>query len=86
MKLIETCVAETTVRMRFADNADATKASEWIDFQLPTANLKRESDTRISTPALVPLGAIRVAALQHVRDVIDEEIRNAQGQLDRNRR
>jgi len=39
MTLIETVVTETTVRMRYADNADASKAMNWIDFQVPIDKL-----------------------------------------------
>ncbi|MFZ0733110.1 MAG: hypothetical protein WAM79_12350, partial [Candidatus Sulfotelmatobacter sp.] len=53
MKLIETTVLETTVRMRYADNADPAKAKEWFAFEVPLAPL-----TLPSAGGDHPLGAL----------------------------
>jgi hypothetical protein len=76
MKLLETTVLETTVRMRYADNADPTKAVAWLAFEVPIAPL-----TLPTTNGEMPLGdhhmrylaSIQQAALRYVRDVIGEE-------------
>jgi hypothetical protein len=44
LKHIETTVLETTVRMRYADNADPTKAREWFAFEVPISELKVPED------------------------------------------
>jgi hypothetical protein len=85
MKLIETTVTETVVRMRYADDDDSAKAKKWIDFQVPLAAL---SDPR--TPGH-PLGdtdsrflaSVRLAALCYARDVISEEIQQLSRLADR---
>ena len=72
MQLIETTVLTSSVRMRYADNADATKATEWIDFQVPLG-LLAEGEPKIDDPELNFLAEIRLAALRRVRDVIGAE-------------
>jgi hypothetical protein len=77
MKLIETTILETTVRMRFADNADPAKAIEWLEFQVPLAALKvPDSEVELPLEKLNAryLGSIRQAALQHARQIIAAEI------------
>jgi hypothetical protein len=74
MKLIETTVSDTTVRVRFADNADTAKATQWIDLQVPVADLKHGSRTPLPNPETLVLGASQVAVLRFVRDLADAEI------------
>jgi hypothetical protein len=76
MKLIETTVLETTIRMRYADNADPAKAKEWFAFEVPIGPL-----TLPTTSGDVALGelhtryfsSIQQAALRYVRDAIGDE-------------
>jgi hypothetical protein len=78
MKLIETTVSETTVRMRYADNADPAKASQWIDFQVPLAELAEGTGARKTHLDRLEarfLGAIQEAALHYMQDVVAKEIR-----------
>ena len=74
MKLVATTVSETSLRMRYADNADAQLSTEWIEFRLKISDLRRPSDTPIANPELLPLAELHRAALQHARDVLDSEI------------
>ena len=76
MKLIETTILETTVRMRYADNADPTKAKEWFAFEVPIAPLTLPSasgDHSLGDHHIRHLASIQQAALRYVRDAIGEE-------------
>ncbi len=50
MKLVETIISETTVKMRYANHEDASEAKHWIDFQVPLHELKQVSDTALGDP------------------------------------
>ena len=76
MKLIETTVLEKMVRMRYADNVDPVKATQWIDFQVPLALLELPSvngDHPLGDPESRYLGSIQQAALRYARDLIGAE-------------
>lgn len=73
MKLIQTSLTATTVRMRYADDADAAKAQHWIDFQVPLSELKRLSETPLGDPELRALGEVRLTALRYVRGIVGDE-------------
>jgi hypothetical protein len=76
MKLIETTISETTIRMQYADDPDPEKAQEWLDFQVPLKGMELPSgplgDSRERS-----LRLIQAAALRKVRDLVDDEIRAA---------
>jgi hypothetical protein len=74
MKLIETTVSETTVRMQYADNADPEKATQWIDLQFRMADLKHGSGTPLPPVAPLKLAAIQAAALTRAQELIGEEM------------
>ncbi len=74
MKLIETTVSETTVRMRYADNADAAKATQWVDIQVPIAGLVRGSGTPLSDPSGLKLSITQATVLHAVQDLIGVEM------------
>jgi hypothetical protein len=76
MKLIETKILGTTIRMRYADNADPLKATQWLDFQVPLADLSLpavDTEYPLGDPEKRYLGSIRQAALRYVRNVIAAE-------------
>jgi hypothetical protein len=75
MKLIETTILETTIRMRYADNADPAKATQWLDFQVPLSALidPRTEDHKLSDIQKRFLATIQQAALRHVRGLISDE-------------
>lgn len=76
MKLIETTVSKTTVYMQFADHAEPEKATEWLEFEVPLVGLMRpDGKTPLGEPLSKRFVVIQVAALDHVRDAIDQEIR-----------
>lgn len=74
MKLVETKISGALIHMRYADNPDNTKATRWIDFQVPISDLMA-SDQR------TPLGDVEerylaethLAALRNVRELIGAE-------------
>jgi hypothetical protein len=84
MKLIETTVSGSSVWMRFADNADAARAAQWIDFQVPLAALKHGSGTDLPDPVELMLAATQVAALRFVRDRVSEETQRLASLANRN--
>jgi len=83
MKLIETTVSGSALRMRYADDADATKASEWVDFQVRLSHMEREPGKTIADPELLFLAELRRAALEHVQSAIGAEIRRLQALANR---
>jgi hypothetical protein len=70
--LIETTIAQKTVRMRLADQADPPK--EWIDFQVIPGEYQIENHKLSENPDRMPLGATRLAALRRAQSVIASEI------------
>ncbi|MBJ7542335.1 hypothetical protein [Rhodomicrobium udaipurense] len=73
MKLIETTITGTSVRMRYADHEDAAKATQWVDFQVPISELHLPSETALGDPEPRSLALVRLAALRYARDVIGSE-------------
>jgi hypothetical protein len=74
MKLIETVITETSVRIRLADDADRLKAQSWIDCQLPRAALQRLSGTPVAALDAWSLPIVRQVILENVRAAVDAEI------------
>lgn len=79
MKLVETSVTETAVRMRFADTPDAAKAKAWVDFQVPMAELTVLSGSPLGDPNTRRFSLVRLAALRHARSVIAQEMKALEG-------
>jgi hypothetical protein len=76
VKLIETTVSETAVRMRCADDTDPAKATQWIDFRVPLADLKRpagQQSQALGNPEVQFLAEVQRSALRYARDVIGAE-------------
>jgi hypothetical protein len=86
MKLIETTVSATTVRMRYADDADSENPGEWLEFEVKLASLVNPSDTKqpLGDPELQFLAEVRRAALRYVRDAIGEETQRLAGLANQN--
>lgn len=81
IRLIETVVSGTSIRMRFADQTNPADAKEWIEFQVPLSPLKLLNQNTEEIP-LGPvekrsLELVREAALRYVQNVISEEMRRA---------
>ena len=77
MQLIETTVTATAVRMRYANSPDPTKATEWLDFQVPMDGLMiplhQREEPLGDQPDIRLLAEVRLAALRRVRGVIGAE-------------
>jgi hypothetical protein len=75
MQLIETKVLASAIHMRFADHVDPEQAKQWIDFQVPLDELidPYAQGVKLKGIAARRLGVIQVAALRHMRGIIDEE-------------
>lgn len=86
MKLTETSVTETAIRMRFADDVDPAKATQWLDFQVPLAGLLHPNNqVELVQPDLQFLGEVRRAALAYARGIIADETQRIAALLDRRR-
>jgi hypothetical protein len=73
--LIETVISGGSIRIRYANDADPTKATEWIDFRIPLSELKSRREETIGAEAhLYNLAEVHLAALRYVRDAADEEM------------
>ena len=74
MKLMETNVSGSSVRMQFANESNPALATEWLEFEAPIDLLKTEAATPLGDPSARRLVAVQLALLHHMRDAIDEEI------------
>lgn len=83
MKLVQTMLTETAVRMRYADHADPAQAKEWIDFQWKLADLKDHGNRSLGDPELLYLAELHRAALLQVRDAASAEIQRISKKADR---
>jgi hypothetical protein len=74
VKLIQTTISETSISMRYADDADTAMAQEWIEFKVKISELRSESGTPIFDTRSPPLGGLQRAALLRVREELSHEI------------
>jgi hypothetical protein len=84
MKLVETAIRATTIRLRYANADDPSTATEWIDIQFAADDLKHPS-TGNSLGDLAPkfLLEIQATVLHRARDEIDGEIQRLRDQRGR---
>jgi hypothetical protein len=71
---VETTISATAIHVRYADNADAAKATEWIDVQVKLSNLKLPSGTVVKDPESHLLAGLRLTALLYAREEANAEI------------
>jgi hypothetical protein len=85
LKLIETTISPTAVRLRYADNSDPTKATQWMDIQAPIAELMepRREQAKLGEAELQYLAELHRAVLQYGRHVINGEIQRLAKQAGR---
>jgi hypothetical protein len=84
LKLIGTTIASDCVRMRYADDPDPAKATNWLDFSVSVSDL-------LAPQSMSPLGpildrhlvVIQQAALRAARRAIDAETAVLDSQKDR---
>lgn len=82
LKLVQTTFSETTIRLRYADDADPARAKQWLDFQFLIADLKHVSETPVRDPQALALGVLQAAALRRARDIASGEIQGRSGLAD----
>lgn len=87
MKLVETAIFESSVKMRYADHADPLKATEWFEFRIPLDLLVDPIDHRKKFPEVNEsfVAEVRAAALRYVRDVIGGETQGLLALISQNR-
>jgi hypothetical protein len=78
MKLIETMVMESEVYVRYADDANPEKATQWLDFQLPLSELKHPNNQHqklLSIDKLErhTLGNIRLSAIMRIQEFLQQQ-------------
>lgn len=76
LKIVATSITDSHIHLRMSDNKDATRATQWIDFQIPLKELALPShggDIRLDNLEKRFLGSIQQAALRYVRDVTADE-------------
>jgi hypothetical protein len=73
--------------MRYADDPDPTRATQWFDLCVPLSALEHplKPGEPIQETDSLPVAAVRVAALRYVRDAIGEETQRLQEQICRTR-
>lgn len=82
MKLVETKISENAVHMRYADNPDTTKVTQWVDFQVPLADLKYVDhgiERQLGKLEDRYFVEIQLAALRYARDAIGAETQRLSG-------
>jgi hypothetical protein len=84
MKLVETTASETSVRMRYADDADPAKAKQWIEAAVPIDGLAhpRAPEEPLGLSSISFLGEAQLAVLLHVRATVAAEIQRMDTLLD----
>jgi hypothetical protein len=75
MKPISTTVSDKGVHFRLSDEADPTKAREWIDILIKRTDLKLSSGTTPRGLEVQYLSELQIAALDHALQLIQAEIR-----------
>lgn len=75
MKIVDTQLTETFVRLRLADESDPAAAQFWIDVRVPHDALIQASGTPVQSYADWPLHQVRRAILETAQGAIAEEIR-----------
>ena len=64
--------------MRYADEADASKATSWIDFKVPLADLKHPGNDVDMDPEKLEsqlVAEVHQAALRCARDALNDEMK-----------
>jgi len=75
IKLVETAIRPTTIRLRYADADDPAAATEWIDLHFAAKDLKNpKSGNPLGNLEPRYLLEIQAAALHHARDIMEAEI------------
>ncbi len=74
MKPVSTTVTELGVHFRLADHADSAKATEWIDIQVKSGDLRQHSGAVIPQAELQYLSELQIAAPGHSLQLIRAEI------------
>ena len=74
MKLVETAVTESAVRIRFADDADRLRARSWIECQIQRWDLKHLNGTPVENLASLSFPMVRQVILENAQAVLAAEI------------
>jgi hypothetical protein len=78
---VETKILANAIHVRYADNPDPTRATEWLDAQVTMPNAKMPSGTVLKDPEGHYLAGLRLVALLYARSTADAEIQRLQGIL-----
>ena len=61
IKLVETAIRPTTIRLRYADADDPAAATEWIDLHFAAKDLKHPKSGNGDAPDFVEVGEAGIA-------------------------
>ena len=75
MNIVETKISETSVRLRYADNADPAKATQWMDFQFPLGDLLNSEKKPFADLQLEFLVEVQRGVLRQARDLVGAEMK-----------
>lgn len=82
MKLVATTITDISVHLRYADHADPTKATEWMEFQVLLKDLLHpgaKQPAPLREPECQYLGEVEESALARAQTAIEQEIRRLKG-------
>ena len=86
MKIVETTILESSIRIRLADHPDHELATHWIELEVPIAGLELPSKPHdLGDPETRLLAEVRLAALRHARDAIGAETQRLASLVDQKR-
>jgi hypothetical protein len=74
MKLVETAVTESAVRIRLADDAERLRAQSWIECQILRSDLKHLNGTPVQDLASLSFPMVRQVILENAQAVLAAEI------------
>jgi hypothetical protein len=74
MKLVETAVTESAVRIRFADDADRLRAQSWIECQIQRSDLKHLNGTPVQNLESLSFPMVQQVMLENAQAILAAEI------------
>lgn len=78
MQLIETLVTESAVYMRYADETDPEKVTQWLEFHVQLPALKHPNNPlqellQVAKLERLHLGTIRLSAIMHIQEILKQQ-------------
>jgi hypothetical protein len=83
LKLTETTISGTSVKMRLEDEDQSREPNLWVEFEVPLSDLMLDANNPLGVPGRRPLAIVQRAALSRVQEAIYQEMKRLSDQLPR---